>query len=245
MHCQDFSCINLLNKFVFMYDSHFHLTRLPAPQKLLNELLASEYNGESSACEPAEWDYQKKLLQGQSRILASYGIHPMSANCVTGDDLKKLESLIVSTPQASVGECGIDRRFTGYAPNDIQEAVFRAQVAIAIKYKRKLVFHIVGDHRRIFKILDEMAVPPSTEIYFHRFNGDIEIVALAKQYDSTFGNPRHPDAILKVYGNTERIVFETDADEGFCQKDTPAKEVILMLKDRLLKQQAAISSLHL
>lgn len=142
----------------------------------------------------------------------------------------------MASTECSIGECGLDKRFEGYAPGDIQDSALRMQIRLAIKYNRKIVFHIVGDHRRIFKILEEERVPENAKLYFHRFGGDMEAVRNAKKYVSTFGNPVHPEAIEKIYGNTDCICRETDADERFCPMDTPLPMVVQMLKEKLNSQ---------
>lgn len=212
-----------------MFDSHFHLLRLPNPDEVLQELLKVGYAGESSACTPNEWARHFSLLQGQSAIAAAYGIHPANAHEATPENLQKLEEFLQKDARAAVGECGLDKRFAGYAKGGAQDATLRAQVKLAVKYGRRLVFHIVGDHRRVFQMLRDEGVPAAQQLYFHRFGGDGEAVTAARAFDSTFGNPRRRECVTMVYGNADRIRTETDADERFCDAKTAPQQVAELL----------------
>ena len=108
------------------------------------------------ACEPAEWEVLQKmdssLFEGSTR---NYGIHPMAIADVTEADWERLESLLDNYPDANVGECGLDKRYDGYAEGGLQEQAFRRQVELARNLHRDLHIHCVGDYGRIIKILEE------------------------------------------------------------------------------------------
>lgn len=141
------------------------------------------------ACEPAEWEVLQKmdssLFEGSTR---NYGIHPMAIADVTEADWERLESLLDNYPDANVGECGLDKRYDGYAEGGLQEQAFRRQVELARNLHRDLHIHCVGDYGRIIKILEECGYPgkksniksrqraPKVHVTFHRFGGDISIV---------------------------------------------------------------------
>ena len=223
-----------------MFDHHFHLVQLPTPLEIARELIKVGYGGEICACELAEWSKQKELCNkieghaGKPFFEQAYGLHPMFASTAQERDFELLRDFLKNVPGATVGECGLDRRFKGYEVGGAQELALRKQVRLAIELERRITFHIVGDHRRVFKILKEEGLPSNWPLYFHRFSGDGEAVALAREYDATFGNPRKRECVPE-----DRIRYETDADASFCDSDTPPQKVAELLVEKLLQHAQA------
>ena len=182
-----------------MYDFHLHLARLPQPTTLARTLSERGLHFNAIACEPYEWEILQKmsasLFEGSTR---SYGIHPMAIADVTEADWERLESLLDNYHDANVGECGLDKRYDGYAEGGIQEQAFRRQVELARNLHRDLHIHCVGDYGRVIKILEECGYPgkksniksrqraPKIHVTFHRFGGDISIVKAAQELNPIF-----------------------------------------------------------
>ncbi len=150
----------------------------------------------------------------------------MIAPRISGRELQKLEELLGRHPSAFVGECGLDRRFEGYAPGDVQEEIFRFQAKLSVKFRHSLVLHVVGDYRRILKILEET---PEARPVFHRFGGDREIVSRAEKWRPIYSV--HRDSLKKKSTRAalpgippQNIRFETDADENFPTKDAEGND---------------------
>ena len=240
-----------------MYDFHLHLARLPQPTTLARTLSERGLHFNAIACEPYEWEILQKmsasLFEGSTR---SYGIHPMAIADVTEADWERLESLLDNYPDANVGECGLDKRYDGYAEGGIQEQAFRRQVELARNLHRDLHIHCVGDYGRVIKILEECGYPgkksniksrqraPKIHVTFHRFGGDISIVKAAQELNPIFSlhlDSFHKKSTLAAIPQipAEQIRFETDADETFCTAnllknesvDKIAKAVIEQLKE--------------
>ena len=139
-----------------MNDFHLHLARISNPEQLAKTLLKRGLHFNAVACEPREWEILQKmderLFEGSTR---SYGIHPMVVGNVTETDWERLESLLGNYPEAGVGECGLDKRYEGYADDNgkpgLQELAFRRQMELARDYNRDLQIHCVGDYGRIIK----------------------------------------------------------------------------------------------
>lgn len=210
-----------------LFDSHFHLPRLPQPKTLLQELLKINYHGESSACFPNEWEFQISLLKNISNFSQCLGVHPEIASKISPKDMEHLKEILLKNPEIAIGECGLDKRFDGYSPLGIQEKIFITQLQLACELDRKVVIHCVGDYFRLIKILKNY-LPQNHPVYFHRYAGNSEITEQALYFNATFGNPRHKKAIP-----CERICFETDADEHFCQPKQSSAEIAYILKKYL------------
>lgn len=205
-----------------MHDFHVHIARLPCPEELSRELLKKNYRAVIVACEPWEWEKAERLLPiWKESATPCFGIHPMIAGTFDRKQLDALTKLLEKHPEAFVGECGIDKRFPGYGPDSVQEEIFRFQARLALEFKRPLMLHVVGEHRRILKILEEEGFSASgPQPIFHRFVGDRETIDRAIKLNALFS--LHADSFRKNSTReslfripAERIRFETDADEKF------------------------------
>ena len=237
-----------------MYDFHLHLARLPQPTTLARTLSERGLHFNAIACEPYEWEILQKmsasLFEGSTR---SYGIHPMAIADVTEADWERLESLLDNYPDANVGECGLDKRYDGYAEGGIQEQAFRRQVELARNLHRDLHIHCVGDYGRVIKILEECGYPgkksniksrqraPKIHVTFHRFGGDISIVKAAQELNPIFSlhlDSFHKKSTLAAIPQipAEQIRFETDADETFCSANLLKNESVDKIAKALIEQ---------
>ena len=187
------------------FDFHVHIARLPHAEELSQKLIARGYQAVIVACENAT---------------PCFGIHPMIASAEKENFpflLQKLTALLEKYPQAFVGECGLDKRYPGYKPGEIQEEIFQRQAELALHFQRPLMIHSVGDTRRILKILEKLGFGKnSPPIILHRFTGDAEIVQRALKFNALVS--LHRDSFRKTSTREalplipeERIRFETDA----------------------------------
>lgn len=207
-----------------MFDFHLHPARLPHPEKLIGAFKAADYCFVAIACEPWEWEAVSTMDTNNK----AFGIHPMVAMQVSEDDFKKLEGYLRSDPSASVGECGLDKRYPGYGENGVQEAVFMRQVELARDLRRNLQIHCVGDYGRIVALLKAAKFSDAARLsgsansvprpVFHRFGGDVGIVRAALPMGAIFS--LHADSFKKKSTlaaipliPAENVRFETDADE--------------------------------
>ena len=203
-----------------MFDFHLHPARLPHPKALLEALGAAGYGFVAIACESWEWE----AVAAMDTRDRAFGIHPMVASQVKDADFAKLEGYLRGDPAASVGECGLDRRYPGYGAGGVQEAVFMRQVELARDLRRDLQIHCVGDYGRIVALLKAAHYPPSDAAnsvprpVFHRFGGDAGIVRAVLPMGAIFS--LHADSFKKKSTLAaiplipeQNVRFETDADE--------------------------------
>ena len=207
---------------LLMLDFHVHLARLPEPALICRELHRRHIQSVLVACEPWEWEACTPLFKEFPQTLVPcIGIHPMIAEQDSLQGLEQLRSLLQKFPKAYVGECGLDKRFPGYAPEEVQEEIFISQARLALEFNRPLMIHAVGDYRRILKILEDLGFPSSNAFpVFHRLSGDKEVVKRALRMNALFSV--HPDSFRKASTQAslsaiprENLRLETDADENF------------------------------
>lgn len=73
-------------------------------------------------------------------IYASVGVHPHEAKTVQGDLRAAFAELLDNDSVLAIGETGLDYHYD-HSPRDIQQQVFRAQLAIARERDMPVIFH--------------------------------------------------------------------------------------------------------
>lgn len=234
-----------------MHDFHLHLARLPQPEQLAKLLAERDYGYVAIACEPWEWEKLREIPYK----CAAYGIHPMIAASATEADFTRLREILTSDPNAQVGEAGLDRRYPGYEPGGVQEAVFRRQAELARELGRDLQIHCVGDYMRIVKVLREVGFKGGPRPVFHRFGGDLSVVRAGIEMGAIFS--LHKDSFRKKSTVAaipliprDCVRFETDADETYCKPgtvpaDAPnAKTPAIEIAEALIKDLGEVKKLY-
>lgn len=259
-----------------MLDFHIHLARLPHPKQLTQLLYSGDYDFIAIACEPWEWEstanLKKELSTDNKPFKTSYGIHPMIATQVSDADFEQLKSYLETDGVASVGECGLDKRYPGYGENGVQEAVFKRQIELAKELGRDLQIHCVGDYGRVVALLKAAKYPPLSDAaglsgsavllnaakpvprpVFHRFGGDAGIVRAALPMGAIFS--LHADSFKKKSTlaaisliPAESVRFETDADEttfaGNATAEHSVEQTVQALKERWLAAKSLWENLR-
>ena len=212
------------------YDNHIHITRLPHPRELAQELDRIGYAYAAVACEPGEWETLWKLwldldLKSKGCNLA-FGIHPMAISQATEPHKAELHRFLERDSGFMVGEAGLDRRFPEYGAGELQEQWFTFQAELALELKRDLQIHCVGDYGRAIALLKQAGFGKTKEgprPIFHRFGGDagtarqiLEMGGLLSVHSSTLAKMSSQKAVAEL--PKEVLLFETDADESFVGK---------------------------
>ena len=213
-----------------LYDSHIHITRLPHPRELAQELDRIGYAYAAVACEPGEWETLWKLwldlnLKSKGCNLA-FGIHPMAISQATEPHRAELRRILERNNGFMVGEAGLDRRFPEYGAGELQEQWFTFQAELALELKRDLQIHCVGDYGRAIALLKQAGFGKTKEgprPIFHRFGGDagtarqiLEMGGLLSVHSSTLAKMSSQKAVAEL--PKEVLLYETDADESFVGK---------------------------
>lgn len=213
-----------------LYDSHIHITRLPHPRELAQELDRMGYAYAAVACEPGEWEplwelWQDLDLKNKGCNLA-FGIHPMAIAQATEPHKAELHRILERDSGFMVGEAGLDRRFPEYGAGELQEQWFTFQAELALELKRDLQIHCVGDYGRAIALLKQAGFGKTKEgprPIFHRFGCDtgtarqiLEMGGLLSVHASTLTKKSSQKAVAEL--PKEVLLFETDADESFVGK---------------------------
>lgn len=145
----------------------------------------------------------------------SIGIHPwyIDENRLESD-LNIIEEKLQLNECLALGECGLDKRIE--IPMELQISVFERQIALAEKYQKPLVLHLVAAFQELIEIKNRLNI--SVPIVIHGFSKNEQV---AKQlidngFYISFGkyllrNPELKSVFLSV--PDDRFFLETDMIE--------------------------------
>ena len=150
----------------------------------------------------------------------SIGIHPWYINeSRLESDLKIIEEKLQLKQCLALGECGLDKRIE--IPMELQIAVFEKQIALAEKYQKPLVLHLVAAFDELIAIKKRLQI--SVPIIIHGFSKNQQV---AKQLIDnglylSFGKYllRNPEleSVFQSIPN-DRFFLETDTIEETLQE---------------------------
>ncbi|MGL4582552.1 MAG: TatD family hydrolase [Flavobacterium sp.] len=102
----------------------------------------------------------------------SVGIHPWYIDITSLDEeLKQLETVIQEDNCIAIGECGLDKKID--IPLNVQIEVFKKQLALAAKYKKAVILHVVSAYQEVIEIKKEMNI--SVPMIIHGFNKKLQV----------------------------------------------------------------------
>lgn len=153
-----------------------------------------------------------ELLDKFDNVFLSVGFHPSCSSVVGDSDFAFLEECLSNDRVVAIGEIGLDYHY-GKGDRDLQIALFRRQLDLAVKYNKPVVIHTRDAFFDTYSILREYDLKG----VIHCFSGSVEV---ARKYLSlgyylgiggvvTFKNSNLKD-VLKEIG-LDRVVFETDS----------------------------------
>jgi len=154
--------------------------------------------------------YPWEFVNGISNY--SIGIHPwyIDENRLEAD-LQFIEAKLQLPECLALGECGLDKRIE--IPMALQIEVFEKQIALAEKYQKPLVLHLVAAYQELVEIKNRLKI--SVPIILHGFSKNEQIAQqmLDNGFYLSFGkyllrNPELKQAFLSV--PNDRFFLETD-----------------------------------
>lgn len=154
------------------------------------------------------------FARDDAEVFATAGLHPNSATEWDADAARAIEELAADPRVIGIGETGLDAFRMG-APMDVQERVFRAQMAIAREASIPLVIHVRDAWPRMLELLAEGGAEGTV---LHCFSGDPTIAreCAARGYFLSFaanitypknGHLREAAAVVPL----DRLLTETDS----------------------------------
>jgi TatD DNase family protein len=163
-------------------DSHCHLAGKEFAEDL-PAVVARAQNAGLVRClvilaaeDDAEIDQAQTILQAWPAVRFAIGVHPHQAH-VFADSAEAAAGLTANRldllPSAcAIGEIGLDYHYD-FSPKDVQQAVFRAQLRLAVSRTLPVVIHTREAEEDTLRILEEESRGQLAGV-FHCFSGNVE-----------------------------------------------------------------------
>lgn len=156
-----------------------------------------------------------QLAEAYDFIYAAVGWHPQDAIHMEEADLDWIESLCALEKVVAIGEIGLDY-YWDTSPKDVQQRVFRKQIALARKLGKPIIIHNREADPDVVRILQEEHAAEIGGI-MHCFSGDWRMAeaCLDMNFYLSFGGPvtfknaRQPKEVL-ARTPMDRLLIETD-----------------------------------
>lgn len=203
-----------------LFDTHSHLND-PALSDQADDIVQRALSVGVTRIVVPGYDRQSSLLaielaERYAGVFALVGFHPHDAKDVTDSDLVDLESWCRHDKVVGIGEIGLDYHYDN-SPRDIQQRVFRSQIAIARRAALPIVIHDREAHADIVAALKEEQANEVGGV-MHCFSGSAEMAAecLAMNFYISFGGPltfKNAKKSVAVAQKlpSDRLLIETDA----------------------------------
>jgi TatD DNase family protein len=173
-----------------------------------------------AADDPPEVEQARTVAARWSGVRFSIGVHPHAAGkfaADAGDAARAVTAAIDQQPLTrGVGEIGLDYHYD-FSPPEVQQTVFRRQIALARERRLPLVIHTREAEDDTFRILDEEKAA-EVAVVFHCFTGDRAMArrALEAGYDLslagivTFPRAAELQEVARLVP-LDRLLIETDS----------------------------------
>lgn len=206
------------NKDIKLFDSHCHLDRFPAEEKIGEIILAAENAGITNFLVPGVTGFPARIVELAefSQVTIGWGVHPMFSENFYENCCDEMAQALKKSVCKVIGECGLDRR----APVkfDKQVAAFQWQIDLAKDTGKPLIIHLVGHYEKALKMLKEAG--SDFPIVMHSFAASAELAerflelgAFISFSGSIF---RKKDEAVKRLVNlvpNKRLLLETDSPD--------------------------------
>ena len=160
-----------------LFDTHAHLNAVQYEEDLEQVIERARAEGVSHIVvvgfDRPTIDRAIELAERYPFIYAAVGWHPVDAIDMTDDDLEMIEQLAAHPKVVALGEMGLDYHWDK-SPKDVQQDVFRRQIALAKKVKLPIIIHNREATADILKILQEENAAEVGGI-MHCFSGSVEV----------------------------------------------------------------------
>jgi TatD DNase family protein len=166
---------------------------------------------------PEKLDAALPYAEANDWIYTTVGIHPHDAKDVTQQHLDTLATLAQHPKVIAWGEIGLDY-FYDHSPRDLQEQVFRDQMALAHAAKLPIIIHCRDAWSDCLKVLEDAWKPTGLGGILHCFSSTVEDAhrGLDMGFQISFaGNCTYPKAqnirdVAKLLP-LSNILIETDS----------------------------------
>ena len=202
-----------------IFDTHAHYddAQFDADREAL--LSAMPENGVGlildPGCDPESSRAAIALAEQYPHIYAAVGYHPENCAPYTDADLDILRRLAQHPKVVAIGEIGLDYYWEQNPPKEFQQAVFRAQLALARELDLPVIVHDRDAHADCRAIVKEF---PEVRGVFHCYSGSVEMARelwklgwyLGLDGPVTYKNARRTVEVAAEVP-LERLLLETDS----------------------------------
>lgn len=155
------------------------------------------------------------LAEQYPHVYAAVGYHPENCAPYTDADLDILRRLAQHPKVVAIGEIGLDYYWEQNPPKEFQQAVFRAQLALARELDLPVIVHDRDAHADCLAIVREF---PEVRGVFHCYSGSVEMarelwkLGWYTGFDGpvTYKNARRTVEVVQEVP-LERLLLETDS----------------------------------
>jgi len=244
-----------------LFDTHSHLNSPKFAEEVADLIARARDNGVANIVIPGyDYDSNVRSLAITSQhpgIYAAVGYHPCDLNDLTDDHYQQLYTWAKRDDVVAIGEIGLDYHWDTTTP-ELQDQMFRKQIAIAKEVGLPIVIHDREAHGDILKILKEENAAQVGGI-MHCYSGSWEMAQACMKMNFyisfggpvTFKNGKRPQEVASQVP-LDRLLVETDApyltpEPHRGKRNEPAyvlhiAEKIAALRDLPLEEVARITA---
>ncbi len=162
-----------------------------------------------------------RCAEEHEAVVAAVALHPNEAPLLAArgeldEALAEIDELAAHPRVRAVGETGLDRFRTGPEGREVQEASFRAHIAMARRHGKALQIHDRDAHEDVLRLLEEEGAPE--RVVFHCYSGDAAMARYCAErgYYLSFAGTvtfRNAGPLREALAVTplDRVLVETDA----------------------------------
>jgi TatD DNase family protein len=146
-------------------------------------------------------------------VRVAVGCHPHDSESWDDDFAAAMRGWSTDERVLAFGEIGLDH-YRDYAPHDVQERVFREQLALAAECAMPVVFHVRAAEADFLRIIDELGAPDRAVLHAFSHDADFAAACLERGFRLgiggivTFPKSTLPQILKEV--SPERVLPETD-----------------------------------
>lgn len=208
-----------------LFDSHCHLQdpRIYAisPEKIKIALDAGVVHIAVNGVSEKDWHLVKGMSEGNPCVVPNFGLHPWFILYRTPNWLNVLKEFLQSTPEAAVGEIGLDKApWASHIDYATQVEVFQKQLQLAKELNKPASIHCVEAFDDLIQILKSWGPFPAGFL-LHSYMGSHELVpelAALGAYFSISGHlmPVEESKAKKMLQSIplDRLLLETDSPDA-------------------------------